>query len=218
MHPVRKKRLQTMTTTSAHKKRIKQVEKERKITQRLLKRQLAWMSENNRAPHTDMFASASSLPKALVEKNGLPFKGNKSSTTKYLANRYKDSPIISSNLPWFPTSVILEGMLMVQTAPLPTNEYIHEYAKMLFIRYVKTHYSSATEVHVIFDNPGGLPETPKEIEQSRRDIATNSMAEQHQCMDAIDSTTKLPSNWRLFLSCRICKMKLTSYLAEEFSS
>ncbi|SMN01637.1 hypothetical protein SPONN_2737 [uncultured Candidatus Thioglobus sp.] len=173
------------------------------------------MAENNCVPPTDMFASASSLPKALVDKNGLPYKSTKSSTTKYLMKRYKDSPIISSHLPWFPTSVILEGMFMIQSAPLPTNENMKEYANMLFIRYVKFHYTSnAIDVHVFFDNPGGLPESPKEIEQGRRDAAT--LTEQHQCLATIASSTAVPKNWRLFLGCRTCKAKLTSYLAEEF--
>ena len=148
MHLWGKKRLQTFTTTPTHKKRIKQVEKERKITQRLLKRQLAWMAENKCTPHTNLFASASSLPRALVDKNGLPYKSNKSSTTKYLVNRYKNSPILSSRLPWFPTSVILE--MFMQMVPLPTNERMRDYAKMLFIRYAKFHFISAIEVHIVF--------------------------------------------------------------------
>ena len=121
------------------------------------------MAENKCTPHTNLFASASSLPRALVDKNGLPYKTNKSSTTKYFVNRYKNSPILSSMLPWFPTSVILEGMFMIQMAPLPTNERMRDYAKMLFLRYAKFHFISAIEVHIVFDNPGGLPKTPKEI-------------------------------------------------------
>lgn len=54
---------------------------------------------------------------------------------------------------------------MVQTTPFPTMENMKEYC--LSCTYVKPHYSAgATEVYVIFDNPGGLPETPKELEQA----------------------------------------------------
>ena len=45
---------------------------------------------------------------------------------------------------------------MIQTAPLLTNERMRDYAKMLFIRYAKFHFISAIEVHIVFDNPGGL--------------------------------------------------------------
>ena len=108
------------------------------------------MAENKCTPHTNLFASASSLPRALFDKNGLPYKSNKSSTTKYLVKWYKNSPILSSRLPWFPTSVILEGMFMIQMVPLPTIDRIRDYAKMLFIRYAKFHFISAIEVHIVF--------------------------------------------------------------------
>ena len=79
-----------------------------------------------------------------------------STTTKYIQNRYKDIPVILTSLPWAPTAVILEGMFIIQTPPFPTMEHMKEYAQMLFIRYVTPHYNrNATEVHVVFDNPGG---------------------------------------------------------------
>ena len=44
--PVRKKKLCTFSTSKAEKKRVKQVEKERKLSQRLLKRQLSWIAKH----------------------------------------------------------------------------------------------------------------------------------------------------------------------------
>ena len=81
---------------------------------------------------------------------------------------------------------------------------------MLFIRYAKFHFISAIEV----DNPAGLPEPPKEIEQGRHDTMID--ADKHQCLQSIDSNTSVPAYWRLFLHCRTCKAKLTFYLAGEF--
>ena len=52
--PVRMKRLCTFTTTTAQKKRIKQAERERKISQRFLKWQVAWAAENKILPTNSM--------------------------------------------------------------------------------------------------------------------------------------------------------------------
>lgn len=61
---------------------------------------------------------------------------------------------------------------MIQTSPLPKMENMREYARLLVIRYVWPHYRDGTStVHVIFDYPGGLDESPKQLEQSRRDLA-----------------------------------------------
>ena len=130
--PVRKKRLLTFSITQTQRNRIKSVEKERKITQRFLKRHLAWATPT---PGQNPFQSISSVPLALVGKDGLPYKSAKHLTTKYLTNRYKD--ILLTSLQWTPTSVILEGMFMIQMTPFPTIQKMKEYAKMLCVRYIK---------------------------------------------------------------------------------
>ena len=215
--PVRQKRLVTFTVTEAQKRRVKVVEKEMKMAQRVLKRQMAWMVKHEVDPQeiNNFFGPTSSLPRALADRNGLPNKSAKSTTTKYIQNRYKDIPVILTSLPWAPTAVILEGMFIIQTPPFPTMEHMKEYAQMLFIRYVTPHYNrNATEVHVVFDNPGGLAETPKEIEQKRRDAASAESMD-HKCT-TFHSGTEVPKNWRALLACRRCKSALTSYLAEQF--
>ncbi len=50
--------------------------------------------------------------------------------------------------------------------PIPTMSTMKYYVKLLFSKYVKPHFQ---EVHVVFDNPSALPESPKEIEHRRRD-------------------------------------------------
>ena len=141
--PERKKKLHTFSSQESKKKRIRQVEKERKISQRFLKRQLVWLTEKGQAPcSTDhLFTSISSIPKAIVDKNGLPYKSAKSLSTDYLMKRYKDLPICFTSLPWTPTSVILS---------FSTITYIKEHATMLFLKYVRPHFrSGALEVHTI---------------------------------------------------------------------
>lgn len=214
--PVRMKRLCTFTTTAAQKQRIKMAEKERKISQRFLKRQLAWAAENKISPTNSMLGPISSYPRALMDKDGLPYKSSKSLTTEYIITRYKHAPLVLTCLPWVPTSVILEGMFMIQTAPLSTTEKMKEYAELLLVRYVQPHYSAgALVVHVVFDNPGGLLESPKALEQSRRDTAKQKKLENHQCM-SFTSTSSVPGQWDTMLACRTCKGALTSYLGKEF--
>lgn len=81
----------------------------------------------------------------------------------------------------------------------------------------RSHYRSGSlEVHIVFDNSGGLCESPKEIEQARRDQAKGSELVHHHCVPTVNSSTCVPNKWRSFISCRACKAKLTTYLAEEF--
>ena len=88
----------------------------------------------------ELFCPISSLPKALIDKSGLPYKSANSATTPYLEKRYKSAPVLIASLPWVPTSVIMEGMFMIQTEPFPTIENMKEYVKMLFLKYVRPHF------------------------------------------------------------------------------
>lgn len=66
------------------------VEQERKTSQCYLKRQLAWNSEKG-AESLDLhnlLGPISPLPRALIDKDSLPYKATKSSATKYLTIRY----------------------------------------------------------------------------------------------------------------------------------
>jgi hypothetical protein len=117
--PTRRRRLCTFSVTKTQKQRVKLVEQERKMSQRYLKRQLAWISEQG-AENLDLnslFGSISALPRALIGKDGLPYKATKSNTTEYLRKRYSALPIISQSLPpqWIAHSCIL-----IQTSPLLT--------------------------------------------------------------------------------------------------
>ena len=159
--PTRRKRLCTFSVTKVQKQRVKLVEQERKISQRYLKRQLAWISEQG-ADNLDidsLLGPVSLLPRALIGKDGLPYKATKSSTTQYLQKRYSTKPIILQSLPplWVPHTAILEGMFMVQTSPMPTMSCMQEYARLLLNQYVRPHFKAGvTEVHVVFDNPGSM--------------------------------------------------------------
>ena len=219
--PNRRKRLLTFSITIVQKKRIKQVDLERKISQRYLKRQLAWISENG-AENLDLdtlMGPVSPLPRALIGEDMLPYKSNKSTVTEYLRKRYSQLPIIIEyppcSLTRATTTCILEGMFMIQTSPMPGMTYMREYAQLLLQQYIRPHLQAGVqEVHVVFDTPGLMCETPKELEKKRRDNAALT-GRKHSCTK-MSSTTTVPQSWRSFLACRTCKKYLTYYLGEEF--
>ncbi len=181
-----------------------------------MKRQITWLAHHgyNEANYDMVYGQISLIPRALVDNEGFPYKSTKCSTTHYLQKRYKTANVIIDTLPpqWTPDMVILEGMFMIQTPPIATMSNMHEYVKLLLNKYVKPHLKvGAKEVHVVFDNPDGLLETPKEIEHCRRDKGTDS---QHVCI-AFTSSTPVLHKWRSLLGCRDCKKKLTSFIASE---
>ena len=106
--PERRKCLCTFSVSKAQKQNIKLLEQERKISQRYLKRQLAWISEQG-AENLDfdsLLGPISSTPKALVDKDELPYKAAKSNTTRFIQKWYKQVPVILQSLPvqWIPVS------------------------------------------------------------------------------------------------------------------
>lgn len=117
--PTRRNRLCTFTVSTTQKRRIKLVDQERKIIQKYLKHQLAWISEHgaNNRDTDSLLEPTSALPRALMDINGVP---NKSNTTEYLKKQYRKE-VISPSLPrqWVPHAATLEGMLTIQITPLP---------------------------------------------------------------------------------------------------
>ena len=217
--PNRKKRLVTFSITKVHKQRVKVVERERRLSERFLKRQLAWINEKGlgQIDLDSLLGPISPLPRALIGENQLPYKANKSSATQYLTKRYHEVPVVIEYPPpqWAPHAAILEGMFMIQTTPSPGISCMKEYAELLMAQYVRPHLQAGSlEVHVIFDNPGSMSETPKEIEQKRRDSTASKKDANRRCTE-ITSNTPIQSNWRAFLECRPCKRTLTRYLGHE---
>ena len=60
--------------------------------------------------------------------------------------------------------------VLINTTPLGSHKLLGEYARFLILRYILTQFNRGShEVHVIFDNPGCLQNSPKFFEQKRRD-------------------------------------------------
>lgn len=103
-------------------------------------------------------------PCAISGPDGLPHKGN----TDIYQTRYKKCSVIVSDFPsgWIPESVILEGMFVIQTAPLPGVSTFRQYTDMVLKRFVQPHLrAGATQVHVLFDDS---IQYPKQIEREER--------------------------------------------------
>jgi len=189
-----------------NKTKLKQIERDRKIQQTCMKKQLVVLARGEKLP-ADCGSYFTQRPCALSDHDGLPHKGNKSKATDFFEMRYKRFEIIVSALPnaWIPHSVLLEGMFLIQTAPPPGTCTFLQYTDMLLRRFVQPHLKAgALEVHVLFDDPDNSQCSPKDIERQKRDKAVHIDSD-HKCLQ-IQSHHTLPTDWRKkLLNCRICK-------------
>jgi len=108
-------------------------------------------------------------------------------------------------------------MFLINTTPLGSHKSLGDYGKFLIKRYIMPHLNRSTrEVHVVFDNPGRLQNSPKYFEQRRRD-ANAKVVSDHCCDDFTQSTKIPPGKWReQFLNCRVCKRNLVKFLGTHF--
>ena len=137
------------------------------------------------------------LPRALADENGNPRKANKSTPTNFFKNRYCENNVITNEFPpnWMPDSVLLEGMFMIQTTPILGVVKFADYSKLLTHCYILPHFKNGVkEVHVIFDHHNTNTESPKEIEQQKRD-KEHPISLHHEHAN-ITETGDIPSNRR----------------------
>ena len=129
------------------------------------------------------------LPLAISDSEGNPIKGQKAMRLT-LESRYKDAKpnVFLRDMPWRPECCMLEGMFRINTTPVGSQKTMLDYAKFLFTRFIQVQFKrGCNEVHVIFDNPGRLQNTPKYFEQLRRDKLSNIQA--NHCCDIVTSIT-----------------------------
>ena len=130
--PVRQKRPCTFSVTQTQKRRIQQVEKEQKQYQRSLKRTLAWVAEHGTESidAEALFRPIQSVPRALIDANGFSIQVQQELNHQFFSNTdYQNPQPIINKLPygWTPDTVIMKGMFLIQTAPLPTMSCMREY-------------------------------------------------------------------------------------------
>ena len=142
--------------------------------------------------------------------------------TKAIEACYQTSspPVILNSLPigWVPECCLLEGMLLLNTTPLGTHKTYADYSQFMIKRFIIPCYinrEKAPCIHVIFDNPGRLSQTPKLYERKQReDSATIATA---HTRDKIHGSMSIPSKWREnLINCRTCQRSLVILLSSYF--
>ena len=147
------------------------------------------------------------LLRAIATPEGLPQKGDKANARSYLEKRYD---IQQSDSNWIPDTLILDGMFMIYTSPIP-NTKLHDYTIFLLERYAKYYFDKGTkEIHIIFDNPDRITDHPKCIEHQQRDTGTVL----HETHYTFNDRSKAPSKWSELLKCRACKRAIVKYVGE----
>ena len=141
-------------------------------------------------------------------------KGSKANTTTVYEKHYREATemVILTSLPhgWAPDTVIVEGIFLKNIQPWAGHTTLTDYANFLKKQHIDFYFrNGAKDVHVVFDDPGSLPNTPKQFEHLRRD--QQHLKEDHSCMElSLDGL--IPKNWREnILSCRKCKQRLVVF-------
>ena len=107
--------------------------------------------------------------------------------TKSLVTRYKSSEpqVFTSTPPWIPQCTIMEGMFLININPLGSHKIFSDYASFIMQRFIMTQFQRGiSEIHIIFDNPGRLENTPKYFEHKRE--GCNSHSERRSYLYSID--------------------------------
>ncbi|CAG2223496.1 unnamed protein product [Mytilus edulis] len=114
------------------------------------------------------------------------------------------------------TTVIIDGMFIINTSPLASHQTFGDYGDFLFNRWIIKYYNqyTANEVHLLFDDPNRNGVSPKDIERTRR----NTVVQEPVVRTCISSDTPLLSNWRNFIAVRHQKRLLVNFLSEYFLS
>lgn len=218
--PNRRRALQTFSTKQPTKKRVSQLERDQKLILTAIKRKIHFAQKTGQ-PVDRPGEQLAQYPLSLCDSDGNPRSGQKSYFTRSLENRYKkcSPPILTHRLPtgWKPQCSLLEGMFLINTYPLSSHKTLGAYSSFLLERFILPQFHKGShEVHVVFDNPGRLQNTPKFFEQKRRD-ATQLVPRDHICREFKEGLEVAPKNWReSTLNCRTCKRNLVMFLGNYF--
>ena len=130
------------------------------------------MLQKARKAWENSFEQYSELPRALVDKDGLPQKGQKSSIIWLIETRYsKPSKNITTNVhptQWDADAVLIDSMFLIHISPWGNHKIMSDYGNFLSKQHILPHFArGAKEVH-LFDHPGRHPNSPKVFERDRR--------------------------------------------------
>ena len=159
------------------------------------------------------------LPRAIATSDGQLNKGTKANTTTVYEKRYQCTPpIITTSYPlgWVPSTVVMEGMFLINILPWSAHSSMGEYADFLLKQHILPHFrNGAQEVHLLFDDPDCQIMSPKFFERMSRD-KNNPVPDNHSCSKFTSSMLTLPKWQKDVLSCRKCKRSLVCFLLEYF--
>ena len=218
--PNRRRTLQTFSTKKVNRKRVSQLERDQRLVLTAIKKKMLFSKKVGK-PIDKPGEQLLEYPLSICDNEGVPLKGQKSYYTKSLEGRYKHSPspLITSYLPvgWTPECSIIEGMFLINTTSLQSHRTMAEYAQSLLRRFIVSQFSKGgNEVHVIFDNPGRLWNTPKYFEQKRQDSIAK-VSPDHTCSDLTTSTVVQHKKWREnHINCRKCKRTVVKFVGNFF--
>ena len=217
--PKHRKNLLTFTERKSRRKRVSDVERERKLQIECWKKRVAFAhSTGTHIQHT--YQQCIELPRALATSDGNPTKGTKANSTKVYEKRYESvsPPIFRTSLPqtWTPDAVIIEGMFLINVVPWSAHKTFGDYGDFLIRQHIQSHFrNGATEVHLLFDDPESQVQSPKFFERKCRDLM-NPIPDGHCCHEFAEDMI-IPPKWRVnVLNCRKCKRNLVSFLSQYF--
>ncbi|CAC5420144.1 unnamed protein product [Mytilus coruscus] len=202
------RKIATFSTKTHSISKVKRELKDQRTENSLLRKQIAWSKEQN-TPISDL-QQFISLPRAIVNHDGLPYKGDKSKTLGIYHSRYPEA--FENKLHFKPDCVIIDGMFILNSKPLKSsNRLFAHFLVSLFNRWIIPYIQLNTkEIHIVFDDQS--PQlSPKDIERKRRDEKAETTAK-----ILISETTKIPSDWQAFLHNRENKKQLVQLVSEKF--
>ena len=217
--PKHRKNLATFSERRSQRKKVSDIERERKLQIECWKKRVAFASSTGQQMQ-NTYQQCIELPRAIATCDGNPTKGTKANTTKVYEKRYElvIPPIIRTSLPpaWIPTTVIMEGMFLINIIPWTAHKNMGEYGDFLIRQHIFPHFKNgATEVHVLFDDPKDNVLSPKFFERQHRDL-TNPISDDHYCSSFTEDMV-IPHKWRAnVLNCRKCKRNLVCFLCQYF--
>ena len=210
---VRQERLRFMGT-----KKRQPVVKKSKANQLMilaLKAQLVAAQQHN-ATASAIGQQYSLLPAALVDDNGCPRKGTKAKSRAVFTKRYAN--LLTNTLPENTATekqnavAIIDGMFILQSAPLSQHKILADYVQFLISRWVTPKFAVANAVHLLFDHPGRHGPSPKDVERRRRDTAEPCSNDHSKALTLMSPCPK-QNQWRALIACRVCKRSLVRVVA-----
>ena len=212
---IRKHRLKTFSIKKNLRRRVSNLEKERKLITKCFKRTINVLSQGGSLGSQVM--QYIETPRAICNESNAPVTGRKSVTYSYFEKRYEETyNIIVDILPGPTTNscAILEGMNLIYKEPRGLKKF-YDFAQHLMKEWIIPYFRAGfQEVRVLFDQNGTQGLSPKVIEQSRRDQNDENI---FKLASEINDDTELPNlsgskAWSTFLKNRQNKHHLCVYM------